>query len=61
MDVFLTEKEAKTIENSNLVDSIVRNFKKIKSYNTQYFPNDIKFNWNEDNFGPIIIPMRGEK
>ena len=61
MDVFLTEKEAKTIENSNLVDSIVRNFKKIKSYNTQYFPNDIKFNWNEDNFGPIIIPMKGEK
>ena len=61
MDVFLTEKEAKTIENSNLVDSIVRNFKKIKSYNTQYFPNDIKFNWNEDNFGPIIIPKRGEK
>ena len=61
MDVSLTEKEAKTIENSNLIDSIVRNFKKIKSYNTQYFPNDIKFNWNEDNFGPIIIPMRGEK
>ena len=61
MDVFLTEKEAKTIENSNLVDSIVRNFKKIKSYNTQYFPNDIKFNWNEDNFGPIIIPKWGEK
>jgi len=61
MDVFLTEKEAETIENSNLIDSIVRNYKKIKSYNTQYFPNDIKFNWNEDNFGPIIIPMRGEK
>ena len=61
MDVFLTEQEAEILEKSRLVDSITRNFNKIKSYNTQFFPNDIRFNWNEDNFGPIIIPKKGEK
>ena len=24
------------------------------------FPNNLKFNWNEDNFGPILIPKAGE-
>ena len=61
MDVFLTEQEAEILKKSRLVDSITRNFNKIKSYNTQFFPNDIRFNWNEDNFGPIIIPKKGEK
>jgi len=61
MDVFLTEQEAEILKKSRLVDSITRNFNIIKSYNTQFFPNDIRFNWNEDNFGPIIIPKKGEK
>jgi len=61
MDVFLTEQEAEILKKSRLIDSITRNFNKIKSYNTQFFPNDIRFNWNEDNFGPIIIPKKGEK
>ena len=61
MDMFLTEQEAEILEKSRIVDSIKRNFNKIKSYNTQFFPNDIRYNWNEDNFGPIIIPKKGEK
>ena len=55
----LTEKEAKIIRKSNLLDSLVRSYRKYKSYNTNYFPNDIKYNWNEDNFGPIILPEKG--
>ena len=61
MDVFLTEQEAGILKKSKLVDSIKRNFNETKSYNTQFFPNDIKYNWNEDNFGPIVIPKKGEK
>ncbi len=61
MDVFLTEQEAEILKKSKLVDSIKRNFNETKSYNTQFFPNDIKYNWNEDNFGPIVIPKKGEK
>ena len=57
-DLFLTNKEADLISKSNTLDSLKRTFNEIKSYNTSYFPNDIRFNWNEDNFGPIIIPKR---
>mgnify|MGYP006148516467 FL=1 len=57
-DLFLTNNEADLISKSNILDSLKRTFNEIKSYNTSYFPNDIRFNWNEDNFGPIIIPKR---
>ncbi|MDA9018601.1 signal peptidase I [Flavobacteriaceae bacterium] len=57
-DLFLTNKEANLISKSNILDSLKRTVNEIKSYNTSYFPNDIRFNWNEDNFGPIIIPKR---
>ena len=60
VNLFLTEKEAEIIRTSNVVDSIKRNYKTTKSYNTAFFPNDIKFNWNEDNFGPIIIPSKNQ-
>ena len=55
-DLFLTNKEADLISKSNILDSLKRTFNEIKSYNTSYFPNNIRFDWNEDNFGPIIIP-----
>ena len=58
-NLLLTEQEAKIIRKSNLVDSLVRSYRNFKSYNTNYFPNDIKYNWNEDNFGPIILPEKG--
>ena len=57
-DLFLTNKEANLISKSNILDSLKRTFNEIKSYNTSYFPNNIRFDWNEDNFGPIIIPKR---
>ena len=57
-DLFLTNKEADLISKSNILDSLKRTFNEIKSYNTSYFPNNIRFDWNEDNFGPIIIPKR---
>ena len=60
-DLLLTEGEVKIIKKSKLLDSITRSYKTVKSYNTSFFPNDIKYNWNEDNFGPIIIPKKGEK
>jgi signal peptidase I len=61
LDLFLTKNEAQTISNSNLMDSLIRNYNKVKSYNIQYFPNDIKYNWNEDNFGPVVIPKKDDQ
>tara|TARA_B100000768_G_scaffold77124_1_gene73479 strand:+ start:5318 stop:7015 length:1698 start_codon:yes stop_codon:yes gene_type:complete len=58
-ELLLTEQEAKIIRKSNLLDSLNRSYKTFKSYNTSFFPNNIKFNWNEDNFGPIILPEKG--
>ncbi|HET8829769.1 MAG TPA: signal peptidase I [Pelobium sp.] len=29
------------------------------AFEQQIFPNDPNFNWNQDNFGPVIIPKEG--
>ncbi len=57
----LTTSDYDKLKNSSSVDSIKRAYKNSKSYNVSYFPNDITFDWNEDNFGPIIIPKKGNK
>ncbi|MEC7173143.1 MAG: signal peptidase I, partial [Bacteroidota bacterium] len=60
-DLNLTVKEAKKIEGQNWVDSIVQRNQKIKTPNSSFFPNKIPFDWNQDNFGPIIIPKAGAR
>ena len=57
--IFLTLEEAKKIRNEIRFDSLVRNINNRQSYNTNFFPNDIRYNWNEDNFGPIVMPKQG--
>ena len=58
-DLKLTYNELKKVELEGGYDSIVRLIQNSKSYNTIYFPNNINFNWNNDNFGPIQIPKEG--
>ena len=58
--VTLTLNQAEKIRNTNTFDSLVRKVNNKKSYNESFFPNNIKFNWNEDNFGPISIPKAGK-
>ena len=58
--VNLTLSETNRIRNKNIFDSIVRKINNKKSYNESFFPNNLKFNWNEDNFGPISIPKAGK-
>jgi len=53
--------QVNTLKKSNNFDSITRKINEIKTYNESYFPNRITFNWNQDNFGPIIIPKKGGK
>ncbi len=59
--VFLTLKEAEKVRQMTGIDSVVRNINKQKTYNTSFFPNDNRYNWNEDNFGPIVLPKKGAK
>ena len=51
----------KILKNKNIFDTIYRVFKTKKSYNTSFFPNDIRYDWNEDDFGPIIIPRKDQE
>ena len=58
-DLTLTIAEAKEILNTGIVDSIIRKVTRTKRANTNFFPNAIPYNWNEDNFGPIFVPKAG--
>ena len=58
-DLNLTVKEAEEIEKQNWIDSIVQRNQKIKTPNLSFFPNKIPFDWNQDNYGPIVIPKKG--
>ncbi len=57
--LFLSLKEAEELQNSIPLDSLKRNINTIKTYNTDFFPNNILYNWNEDQFGPILMPQKG--
>tara|TARA_A100001011_G_scaffold8664_1_gene9877 strand:+ start:7402 stop:9108 length:1707 start_codon:yes stop_codon:yes gene_type:complete len=59
-DLNLTVKQANKIAKQDWIDSIVKRNQKIKTPNTNFFPNKIPFDWNQDNFGPIKIPANGQ-
>ena len=59
--ISMTNSDFEKLESKKTFDSIYRIFKTTKSYNTSFFPNDIKYDWNEDNFGPIIISQKGQE
>ena len=56
-----TINEVNNLKKTNDFDSVVRNIIKTKTYNESYFPNRITFNWNQDNFGPVVIPKKGNR
>ncbi|MFL2599546.1 MAG: signal peptidase I [Flavobacteriaceae bacterium] len=59
-ELTLSVSEYENLKKLNLFDSISQQVYGNKSYlNT--FPNDISYKWNEDNFGPILIPKKGMK
>ena len=55
-EITLTVSEAKEILRTGIVDSIVQKITQTKTANINFFPNAIPYDWNEDNFGPILIP-----
>ena len=57
----LTYNDALKIRRSREFDSIYRLIDKPNLPNLNFFPNNYRFNWNNDQFGPIIIPKSGEK
>ena len=60
-EMSLTLEEASILRKISGIDSVNQSINMIKVSNETFFPNKITFNWNEDNFGPIVIPKKGMK
>lgn len=58
-NLFLTLKEAEELPNVLTLDSLKRNINTTRTYNDAYFPNNVRYNWNEDQFGPLVMPEKG--
>ena len=58
-EMTLTLDEATAMRKVPEIDSVVRRFSKKNVPNEAFFPNKIPFDWNEDNFGPLVIPKKG--
>ncbi|MGB2404495.1 MAG: signal peptidase I, partial [Flavobacteriaceae bacterium] len=58
-ELTLTIEEANALRNNSLFDSLVRKVSQVKTPNTTFFPNSLPYDWNEDNFGPIVLPKAG--
>jgi signal peptidase I len=57
--LFLTLKEAEELPSQLKLDSLKRNINRTRTYNDTYFPNNVRYNWNEDQFGPLVMPEKG--
>ena len=60
-ELSLTHIDAIKIKNSNQFDTIYRAIEETKSSNSIFFPNNKRFSWNNDHFGPLYIPKAGDK
>ena len=58
-ELILTLAEAKLLNKKKIFDSLIRKVSRVKTPNTALFPNSLPFDWNEDNFGPIVLPKAG--
>jgi len=57
----LTVKEAEKLEALPWIDSVKQRITAVKTPNETFFPNRIPYDWNEDNFGPLVIPKKGTR
>ena len=60
-ELSLTHIDAIKIKNSNQFDTIYRAIEETNTSNSIFFPNNKRFSWNNDYFGPLYIPKAGDK
>lgn len=56
----LTKEMAEKVKNFSSVTFIQKFTKPAGEYSDYIFPHDPKYPWNEDNFGPLTMPQKGE-
>ena len=54
----ITLEEADKLRKITWIDSVKQRINSIKVPNESFFPNKIPYDWNEDNFGPLLIPKK---
>ena len=59
-ELSLTYNEAIKIKNANQFDTIYRLVQETAILNSNFFPNNKRFSWNNDQLGPIYIPKSGD-
>lgn len=55
----LSQKQVDKIKNMRNITAVEKILDSVGMYDPSIFPHDIRYNWNKDNFGPIIIPQKG--
>lgn len=59
--VTITDETLKKLNNSTAIDSVVKIIQPKGQRGGNIFPQDPKYSWNNDNFGPIYIPGEGDE
>lgn len=61
-EIILNQTQADEVAKMPGIISVTRSIQKIDStrYNPTVFPHSDKYNWTLDNFGPLVIPKKGE-
>ena len=58
-NMYLTLKEEDQLKSAISLDSLKRKINSSAFYNEVFFPNNVLYNWNEDQFGSLVIPKKG--
>lgn len=59
INLTLTLEEAKQLQQVSWLDSLKQQIERTQKPNETFFPNKLPYAWNQDNFGPLVIPKRG--
>lgn len=59
--IFATEAQAKALEKLSFIKKVERQVKKKSEGESEIFPKHPDYEWNEDHFGPLLIPAEGMK
>jgi signal peptidase I len=58
-EMIIPSEHVATMKSYSNIKSITPVIEKAGVYNAEIFPHNDKFKWNEDNFGPLVLPKRG--
>ncbi|MEO5572364.1 MAG: signal peptidase I [Bacteroidia bacterium] len=57
--IMMTAPAAEEVRKMQGIDSLVLYYMRKEDYDTRIFPQDQRFKWNVDHFGPVWIPRKG--